>query len=254
MRRMVLSVAAALCGSGLVVACSGGGGCGGGGCLDAAEGATPLPAMMRGGTMREIPPPPPDAAPAADAVADAAPAAPPDAAPAALTPDGSPFGASCGQEDECDSNVCADHQCSIGCDVDDPHACREALGLCAPARHGRHACQGGVASGPDGDDALLHPGDTASASFATPGDVDVFRLAAPPGAWRVVATPAADVDLALDFYDAHATLLGTSDDGVASAPESASFTAADDTGAFAVVRHAGGAPGAYVVRLEAVQP
>ncbi len=186
------------------------------------------------------------------------PDAAPDAAPAALPdPDASPPGASCGQDDECTPGRCVDFRCAAACDADDAHACREVTGLCAVVRNGViRACVGDVASGSDGDDALLGPGGVASASFASVGDVDVFRLDVPAGRWRVVVTPPADVDLAIDFYDARALPIGACDDGVAGALERASWMATDDLGAFAVVRHVGGATGAYLVRLsgEPVRP
>jgi hypothetical protein len=260
MGRTMLSVAAALCGSGLL-ACSGGGGEAGAHGADATSTGDAPAAFTRpqlDGGEGDAASPAPDAS-----VADASPpdASPPDASPpdASTWPDGGPFGANCGQDDECDSNRCADFHCTIGCEPDDPHACRNVVGLCALVRNVRHACIGDVASGSDADDLLLRPAQppsamAASATFATPGDLDVARIAVPPGHWRVVATPAADVDLALDFYDARAHLIGTSDDGVASASESASWTASDDLGAFVVLRHVGGATGAYTLRLESVQP
>jgi hypothetical protein len=259
MRRTMLSVAAALCGSGLGLVACGGGGEPGPRATDAApagEAARAFTLFARGA--------PDGAAATADASApDGAPSAPgPDAAdasaPDATTwPDGGPFGANCGQDDECDSNRCADFHCTIGCDPDDAHACREVIGLCALVRNIRHACIGEVASGSDADDLVLRPAQppsamAASATFAVPGDLDVVRLAVPPGEWRVVATPAADMDLALDFYDARAHLLGIADDGGVSAAESASWSAHDDLGAFAVLRHVGGGTGAYSVRLELV--
>jgi hypothetical protein len=252
----MLGVAAAMCGSGLV-AC---GGCGGEMNAQVADAAIAEPAneaaavafrrRPRGVERADAAPSAPDAA----AAPDAAPSAP----DAAAAPDAGPFGANCGQDDECDSNTCADFHCTIACEPDDPHACRGVLGLCALVRNIRHACIGDVASGSDADDVLLRPtSPSAIASFATPGDADVVRLAVPAGSWRVVATPAADADLALDFYDARARLLGISDGGGVSAAESATWTATDELGAFVVLRHVGGAPGAYSVSLSsfaAVQP
>ena len=223
MARGRLSVVAAFCGG--VAACSGGGGSGSN---DAATRGAPDAA------------PGPLAARVNRTIWDAS-----------VWPDASPFGANCGEEDECDSNCCVDFHCTVACDPDDARACRDVVGLCAVVRNGRHACVGDVSS--SADDLVLHA-DSTTKAFASVGSVTVVRLAVPRGSWRLVATPAADVDLAVDFYDARALELGTADEGVASAAELVSWTADDDLGAFVVVRHVGGAAGSYELRLDAVLP
>jgi hypothetical protein len=186
----------------------------------------------------------PDASVLFGSFADRAPSLP-DAAPAEA--DASPFGANCGEEDECDSRCCVDFHCSSFCDPDDARACRDVSGLCAVVRNGRHACVGDVSAT---DGLVLHAGEHVTASLA---GIRVVRLAVPRGSWRLVVTPAADLDLAVDFYDARALELGTEDEGVAGAPELVTWNATDELGAFAVVRHMGGV-GGYELRLDPVQP
>jgi hypothetical protein len=156
-------------------------------------------------------------------------------------PDASPFGASCGQDDECTPGRCVDFRCSVSCDPEDARACRDVTGLCARVRNGARACVGDLSTGEDRDDGVVHGASTHSATLQ-PGDLDVFRLALPAGRWKVSARPTEHLDLALDFYDPQARPIGAFDDALAGGTESTAWLQGE---AFVVVRHVAG-HGAYV--------
>ncbi len=138
------------------------------------------------------------------------------------------------------------------CDPSADDACRDHGGLCVPPAPGAsfYACAGQLGyTGHDDDDDVLYVGDTSQRSLAFEADADVFRIAAPAGRWRVLATPVAGVDLALDVHDGYGVPIGAFDDGVAGAPEGITWTMTDGLGGFVVARHVGEGFGRYAISV-----
>lgn len=165
-----------------------------------------------------------------------------------------PYGAACMFGDDCASGICVGEpyeHCTVECNQAIANDCGGALnvaGFCVPAGDG-FLCVGDVDTGNDGDDAILHSGDSATRLLGTLTDVDMFQLDLAAAQYAIIVTPAAaDDDVQLEVYDPIGQPLGIVNDVGVGEAEGVLYTTGGGV-SFALVRNVGNSTGNYTIEV-----
>ena len=165
------------------------------------------------------------------------------------------FGDACQAGEDCASGVCLSggglDMCTVLCSQAVANDCGDQglTGLCVQITDVDYACAGDMSFGADPDDEVLKPGDKLARTFQTKTDADLFLVQIPSdGVYLITATPDPDDDIALEFYNADASEIGTLNSLGVGMAEAGSVTTQPGV-IFVVTRNMGNSNGAYTIEI-----